>query len=221
MRRARVPVCSSTRFAAVSTSVAAGERGVSPVITMRGGPRPGDRRQVDHRDDVERRALGEAERAEPAEGAAVGGEEDDRVRGAHALRGRRAGLRVAAGELDERGGAARVVVRARARRRCRRGAPSRRSRPATGPRATAQRLLQAATCPRPGTCASHVSADDGQAVRRELVAEPLAGAERPRRRPARGPGSASTRSAASCRVASPSKFGGRSGAGSGARSRDR
>ncbi len=39
-RRGGLPVCSSMRFAAVSTSVAAGERGVSPVITMRGAPRP-------------------------------------------------------------------------------------------------------------------------------------------------------------------------------------
>ena len=72
-------------MAAVSTSVAAGERGVSPVITIRGGPLPRDRGQVDDRDDVERQALGEPLGAEPAEGAAVGREEDERVRRPHAL----------------------------------------------------------------------------------------------------------------------------------------
>ena len=72
----------------------------------------GDRVEVDHGDDAERRALGEARRAETAVRAAVGGEEDDGVRAAHPLLvgGRRAGVR--ARELDERGGARRVVVRA-------------------------------------------------------------------------------------------------------------
>ena len=65
-------------------------------------------------------------------------------------------LRVGAGELDQRCGAARVVVRARARRRCRRDAPSRRSSPATCPGTTRGDVPQRAPRPSPGTRCFHV-----------------------------------------------------------------
>ena len=54
--------------------------------------------------------VGETDRAEPTEGTGVGGEKHDRVRGAHGLARRRLCIRPR--ELDERGRAARVVVRA-------------------------------------------------------------------------------------------------------------
>ena len=64
--------------------------GWSPAITSRGGPSAGDRVEVDDRDDPARLrvVLGEARGAEAAEGAAVGGEEDERVRRADACAGR-------------------------------------------------------------------------------------------------------------------------------------
>ena len=72
------------RAAAVSTSAAAGERGWSPAISRRGRALAGDRVEVDDRDDAVpvRVVLGEARGAEPAERAAVGGEEEQPVLGA-------------------------------------------------------------------------------------------------------------------------------------------
>ena len=192
------PVCSRSRFAAVSTSVAAGDRGASPAITSRGGPAAGDRVEVDRR---RRRGTGsvrgEAGRAEPAEGAAVGGEEDERVRRPHALLRRRCcGLRVRARELDQRRRARRVVVRARRRRRCRRGAPSRRSRRPTGPRRP-PRGSAGGTRPSPGPSLVQGSDCDRQAVGAHLVAEPRAPRRARRRCRARDPGSCVARSTAS------------------------
>ena len=78
-------------------------------------PRPGERVEVQHRDDVPalRGASRVAQRPEPAVGAAVGGEEDERVRRLHARLRLRLRPRVGAGELEQRRRAARVVVRAR------------------------------------------------------------------------------------------------------------
>ena len=72
----------------------------------------GDRVEVDDRDDAPpvRRRGGEPLGSERAEGAAVGGEEDERVRRARAQRAVSAHRRVATRELDQRSGAGGVVV---------------------------------------------------------------------------------------------------------------
>ena len=82
-RNGSLPDCSSTRTAAVRTSAAAGERAVSPAISSRGAPKPADRVEADHGDRVVavRRALGEPRGSERTERAAVGRDEDERVRG--------------------------------------------------------------------------------------------------------------------------------------------
>ena len=218
-RRAAPPVCSRTRFAAVSTSEAAGERGLSPVITMRGGPRPAIASRLIVATTWNGECSAKRSAPSPPKEPAVGREKDDRVRGAHALAGR--GCRPARSRAR-----ARPARRCRSRRRsrrarcpCRRGAPSRRSRRTDWPCATAHRL-RSRTRPRPGTCRVPRVRRDGQAVRRELVAEPLFGAQGSRpaghavrkvRSRARSPAAGSP---------APSKFGGRSGAGQRARPRD-
>jgi hypothetical protein len=68
-----------------------------------------DRVEIDHGDDGERRVRREAQRAEAAERAGVGRQEHDRVPRPH-TRARCRRDRIAAGELDERGRARRVVV---------------------------------------------------------------------------------------------------------------
>ena len=75
-------------------------------------PRTSDRVEVDDRDHVAaiRRSLGEPRCAETAEGAAVGGEEDQGVLGRGGRGGRTRWASVCAGELDERSSAGCVVV---------------------------------------------------------------------------------------------------------------
>ena len=122
--------------------------------------------------------LGEAERSEPAEGTGVGGEKDDRVRGAHALARGSAGLCVPARELHQSGCAARVVVRAGAgpgvvavrHHDDRIGGLSGRDRP----------QVAQPDAPEPGHVRVPGVRRQGQAVRRELVAQPLFGAQRSR-----------------------------------------
>ena len=195
LRRARraAPACRSARARASRPSrraTAAGERGLSPVITMRGGPRPA----IASRLIVATTWNGEcsAKRSAPSPPKAPPSVERKTIVCAERTRWprRRAGLRVAARELDQRGGAARVVVRAGPGARVvpvrhhddRVGRLARRDRPQVAQPDVARGRARAAF---------QVSDDDGQAVRRELVAEPL------RRRsaiPARrepGPGSGS------------------------------
>ena len=107
------PDCSRTRTAAVRTSATAGERAVSPAIEQPRRAGAGDRVEADHgqRIDAVGRLLREPSRAERAEGATVGGDEDERVGRTRLQRRARHG-RERAGELDQRGGARGVVVRA-------------------------------------------------------------------------------------------------------------
>ena len=123
--RRRTPGCSgrlprlledraATRSA---TSVVAGERGRSPAISIRGGPRSGERVEVDARRRRGPRRRGsprEAERAEAAERAGVGREEDERVRRLD----RRPASRTAAARRRAR---ARAAPRSRSRCRSRPG----------------------------------------------------------------------------------------------------
>ena len=160
----------------------------------------------------ERGLLGEARRAQSAVGAAVRRDEDEAVGGPHAGAAGPRQRRVGPRELDQRGGSGGVVDRARP------GSVvvavghdhDRPGRCTLGDRDDVVQLHVAAARDRRREGVGSA----GEAVRLELVAEPLRCAERPGEPGARS-GYSSASSSARSAAASPSKVGGSAGRGSG------
>ena len=109
------PVCSSNAARAVWTSAAAGERGRSPASSRRGGPRPPSASRLTTATTpvaVRRRARRTARRRAPPNAPPSVERKTSVCVGSERPSRRPAGARVGAGELEQRGRARGVVVRA-------------------------------------------------------------------------------------------------------------